>query len=446
MSEFHDDSETKILEIDLTDIPDATGSASPIVISGGEPCDEAVEWCDEHLPEIYNPGMFDYEDIADEVWATVGALAQETVLQFLDDDEEHEQMNEQIHDAAQEWFRAHHDLVIEAITATSPKALMERPQTSQHSADWYAQRRNRLTASEFAQILDGRRGALLRSKVAPVPEGAAADRPMSAPVSVAQSDGEMVATSWGHRFEPVTRSIYELELAGVGTVCDTLGRFQHPIVEWLSASPDGVVLEGPLAGRLVEIKSPKTRQPGEFVPPEYYIQMQIQMEVCDMDAVDFVEAQFAQRPVIHLPGVSYGAGAAMDIEGAEPAALDPADAAAVAAARWKGRIRVYGRLEDPTTWCYRYSTPVEDLEDAVVPDGPAGLPLLEESVWWLTGWFARTVLRNRNWWEETGWPAAQMFWAEVQSLRDFNGEGTAVESRSRTSDDVISHVGWAGRN
>jgi hypothetical protein len=463
MSDFniddYEDDDTKVLEIDLTDIPEApaaggAGGGKIVLATNGEPCDEAVEWCDEHLPEIYNPGMFDYEEIAEEVWATMSSLAQETVLQFLDDDEEYEQMNEQLHDAAKEWFEAHHDLVIEAITATSPKALMERPQTSQHSADWYAQRRNRLTASEFAQILDGRRGALLRSKVAPVPEGAAADRPSAAPVSIAQTDGEMVATSWGHRFEPVTRAIYEQELAGVGTVCDTLGRFQHPIVEWLSASPDGVVLEGPLAGRLVEIKSPKTRKPGEFVPPEYYIQMQIQMEVCDTDAVDFVEAQFAQRPVFHLPSVSYAAAAgAMEIEAStDPklAVLDPADAAAVAAARWKGRIRVFGRLDDQSTWCYRYSPPVEDLEDAVVPDGPADLPLLEESVWWLTGWFPRTVLRNRSWWEETGWPAAQMFWAEVQSLRDLDGSGGAGASAyggaGRASDDVISHVGWAGRN
>jgi hypothetical protein len=262
---------------------------------------------------------------------------------------------------------------------------------------------------------------------------------MSAPVSVAQTDGEMVATSWGHRFESVTRDIYELELAGVGCVCDTLGRFQHQIVEWLSASPDGVVVSGPLAGRLVEIKSPKTRQPGDFVPTEYYVQMQIQMEVCDVDAVDFIEAQFAQRPVIHLPAAPVAPATAPS-----SSPLAPEDAAAVAAARWKGRIRVFGVLNDSSTWCYRYSTPVEDLEDAVIPAGPEGMPLLEESVWWLTGWFPRTVLRNRNWWEETGWPAAQMFWAEVQSLRDMDGPAAAEVSSA--NDNVISHIGWAGRS
>jgi hypothetical protein len=443
--EEDEEGNVKIVEIDLTEIPECDTDDEKLTLipagsgTGASPCDEAAEWCDEHLPDIYNPGMFDNEEIADEVWATVGGTAHETVIQFLDDADEQMQMNEQLHDAAQEWFRAHHELVLEAITATSPKELMERPQTSQHSADWYSQRRNRLTASEFAQILDGRRGALLRSKVAPIPEGAASDRPMSAPVSVAQTDGEMVATSWGHRFESVTRDIYELELAGVGCVCDTLGRFQHQIVEWLSASPDGVVVSGPLAGRLVEIKSPKTRQPGDFVPTEYYVQMQIQMEVCDVDAVDFIEAQFAQRPVIHLPAAPVAPATAPS-----SSPLAPEDAAAVAAARWKGRIRVFGVLNDSSTWCYRYSTPVEDLEDAVIPAGPEGMPLLEESVWWLTGWFPRTVLRNRNWWEETGWPAAQMFWAEVQSLRDMDGPAAAEVSSA--NDNVISHIGWAGRS
>ena len=162
--------------------------------------------------------------------------------------------------------------------------------------------------------------------------------------------------------------------------------------------------------------------------------MQVQMEVCDVDAVDFVEAQFAQLPVIHLPSV----------DNPVPAALTDVDNAAIEFARWKGRIRVFGHFEDQSTWCYRYSAPVEDLEDAVVPDGPDGLPLLEESVWWLTGWYPRTVLRNRRWWEETGWPAAQLFWAEVQSLREL--ESTTAASTSIDDENVITYVGgWAGR-
>jgi hypothetical protein len=396
--------------------------------------DDIMEWCDEHLPDLYNEGMFDDEEISEEVWQAFGETLQDTLLDVIDDEEERDALNDRVADAAQDWFTNHHETVIEALPTLSDTEicrLTNKPQVSQHSADWYAQRRNRLTASEFSQILDGRRAALLRSKTEP----AAADEWVGAkaPVAIAQGDGEMNATSWGHRFEPVTRAIYEQEIAGVGTVCDTLGRFTHATIPWLSASPDGLVIRGPLAGRLVEIKSPKTRQPGEFVPTDYYAQMQIQMEVCDLPAVDFVEAQFAQRPVWF--GIDES-----DLED-PPAELSPEDATACAQARWKGRIEVYGFYEDSASWTYRYTAPAEDLEDATfIGDPPADLPLLESTIWWLTGWYQRTVLRNDTWWSAVGWPAASQFWADVSSLR-----GAAPAQLTIHDDNRIEHVGgWLG--
>jgi hypothetical protein len=392
---------------------------------------DILTWCDEHLSDLYDPGMFDEEETADAVWDAVTTLADETLLPTTDsDDEEREALAEEIHDAAEEWFREHHALMIDAVPVAPPTALLQRPQTAQHGADWYSQRAHRLTASEFSQVLDGRRAALLRSKLNPPPE-----RPHGQPVGIAQPDGEMNATTWGHRFERLTRQIYEQEIAGVGTVCDTLGRFQHLTYPWLSASPDGVVLSGPVAGRLVEIKSPKTRQPGVFVPGDYYAQMQVQMEVCDVDAVDFIEARFAQRPT-YLSSVAAVGGTL---------ALTEEDSAALTASRWKGRIQVYGFVELPETWCYRYTAPVEDLPDAVFDSAAPPLPFLEDSVWWLTGWYPRTVLRNANWWEETGWPAASTFWAEVESRRLLETTATATTPKEDTIELIGTSGGWAGR-
>ena len=384
-------------------------------------------WCDELLPEIYEEGMFDHEEIHDDVWeATTEAM--DALLDEIDDDEEErEKMADALTEASRDWFRAHHTLTLELISPLPQEdiaAICNRPQTAQHSADWYSQRRNRLTASEFSQILDGRRAALLRQKVAPVPEGAATDRPFASPVGISQADGDMNATTWGHRFESVVRDMYEQELAGVGCVNDSLGRFTHPRIPWISASPDGIVTKGPLAGRLLEIKAPKSRQPGEFVPAEYYVQMQIQMEVCDIDVVDFVEAQFAQRPV---------------------AALTEADKKALVTARWKGRIEVRGTLEQPDTWSYRYTKAVEDLEDATFSDEDKDTdkPLLEDTVWWLTGWYPRTVLRNKQWWQSVGWPNAELFWAEVLSLREV--QPLTSTSKNTGKEEVIEHIGgWLG--
>lgn len=395
-----------------------------------------AEWCDETLPDLWDPGMFDEEETADAVWEAVEKLAADTVLDYIEDPTEREELSEELMETAREWFRAHHEFVVESLPVAPPTALLARPQIAQHSADWYSQRSHRLTASEFSQILDGRRAALMRTKL--FPSAAADDRPARVPVGIAQPDGELPPTTWGHRFERLTRQIYEQEIAGPGTVCDTLGRFQHAVYPWLSASPDGVVLSGGVAGRLVEIKSPKSRQPGEFVPSDYYAQMQVQMEVCDVDAVDFIEAQFAQRPVRLA---SFG-------DAPLPAAAD--DGPAIAAARWKGRIQVWGRAEDPNTWCYRYTAPVEELADADAtwdgPPPPGDLELLEESVWWLTGWYPRTVLRNRAWWEETGWPAAAEFWAELESQRAAGPLRTLTLPDASDTIELVGGGGWAGRN
>jgi hypothetical protein len=394
--------------------------------------EDLAAWCDEHLPDLYDEGMYDHEDAAEEVFAALETVIEETLCGTEDDEE----LAEKLHTAATVWFQEYHELRITALNpvdAITLATFRQKPQVDQHSAEWYAQRRNRLTASEFAQILDGRRAALLRSKVYPSP---AASTPMytnKSPVAIAQSDGEMNATSWGHRFESVTRRIYELEIAGVDTVADDLGRFTHHTIPWLSASPDGLVMRGPLAGRLVEIKSPKTRQPGQYVPDDYYVQMQLQMEVCDLEAVDFVEAQFAQRT---MQLIGFGAASTHP----DPILSDP-DAAAMEAAPWKGRIQVWGDLEDAATWIYRYTEPVEDLEDAAfTTTEPTGLALLESSVWWLTGWYPRTVLRSRTWWDAVGWPNAELFWAEVESLR------TALPEQTETDDAAtIEHVGrWLG--
>ena len=378
-------------------------------------------WCEETLPELYDPGMFDLEETSEDVWEAVTAAIEPLLDAFDDNEEDRDALNDELIEAARAWFRSHHEAIIESIDPVPEEniqTLCNKPQTAQHSADWYAQRRNRLTASEFSQILDGRRGALLRQKIS----NETGDRVgMSAPVGIAQDDGEMNATTWGHRFEPITRRIYELELAGLDTVNDTLGRFTHGTTPWLSASPDGLVTKGPLAGRLVEIKSPKTRQPGEFVPVEYYVQMQIQMEVCNLDAVDFVEAQFKQR---HVHSLTLG------------------DQVALVNASWKGEIEVRGYLEDSSSWRYRYSEPVEEISEVIFKEDPEleALPLLEHSVWWLLkdGFYPRTVLRSAEWWNSVGWPNAQLFWAEVLSLRDHHQvKSVTVE---KLEDGWIGHV------
>lgn len=128
--------------------------------------DDILIWCDENLPDLYDPGMFDEEETADAVWDAVTQLVEDTLLVAFEDDptSDKDALAERVHDAAEEWFRDRHELLVDSIPVAPPTALLERPQTAQHGADWYSQRAQRLTASEFSQILDGRRAALLRAK------------------------------------------------------------------------------------------------------------------------------------------------------------------------------------------------------------------------------------------------------------------------------------------
>jgi len=364
--------------------------------------DDYTAWCDTHLPDLFDPGLFDDEETTEETMDAAQQLFQETVLDLLDDEattvDEREAMTDDALTATTAWFKDQKATLIAALEPLPEPLLQQiitREQVAQHSTDWYAQRRNRLTASEFSQILDGRRGALLRQKVAPASE--AADS-FGSTVALAQEDGEMTPFSWGHRFEPVVRAIYELEISGVATVCDTLGRFTHRSIPYLSASPDGIVTKGALRGRLLEIKAPKSRQPGAFVPYEYYVQMQIQMEVADLEAVDFIEAKFKQR---------------------HATALTEEEAVEIHHAAWKGRIFVIFNGSNGSLR-YVYRGPVEDLEDVMSEEAPTlenNEDIVEDSVWWLVALFPRTVLRNPIWWSTVGEPAAETFWTEVEAKR-----------------------------
>jgi hypothetical protein len=359
-------------------------------------------WCDTYLPDLFDPGLFDDEETTEETMDAVQQLFQETVLDLLEDEattaEERNEMTDDALAAATAWFKAQKETLIASLQPLPEpllKQITTREQVAQHSADWYAQRRNRLTASEFAQILDGRRAALLKQKAAPEGEGADS---FGSTVALAQEDGEMTPFSWGHRFEPVVRAIYEQEIAGPDSVNDSLGRFTHRSIPYLSASPDGVVMKGPLRGRLLEIKAPKSRQPGDFVPYEYYVQMQIQLEVADLEAVDFVEAQFQQR---------------------HASALSEEDAVILHHAAWKGRIRVITNTVLGTLR-YVYSEPVEDLEEVMngkEPQIDEDEEIVEDSIWWLKALYPRTVLRNPEWWSSIAEPAAAAFWAEVEEKR-----------------------------
>lgn len=100
-------------------------------------------------------------------------------------------------------------------------------------------------------------------------------------------------TQHGERMEPFARKVYMQTRAKQHVI--ELGFILHRTNRLCGASPDGVLLDG---SRLVELKCPMQRsfQQGDSVPLGYWHQCQLQMEVCDVDKLDYFEARFMKRP------------------------------------------------------------------------------------------------------------------------------------------------------
>ena len=98
---------------------------------------------------------------------------------------------------------------------------------------------------------------------------------------------------WGQKYEPISVLLYEEKY---NTKVEDFGCIQHPTFKFLGASPDGIVIDknSERFGRMLEIKNVVSREINGIPKKEYWIQMQLQMEVCDLDECDFLETKFIE--------------------------------------------------------------------------------------------------------------------------------------------------------
>lgn len=275
--------------------------------------------------------------------------------------------------------------------------LTSAPQTVQKSAAWHAEARDILSGHEFGALCVGsvaERTSVIQKKSEPAP-APVIDSTSAEQIVFLSGENGLSAFKWGWRYEPVARQLFE-SLVANSPVYDGLGRVKHATLARLGASPDGLILEGPRAGRLVEIKCPISRIIDGKIPIRYYCQMQLQAEVCDVDAVDYIEVQFGM-----LTSFDQLATAKQPRIGTVCVTAASADA-------------------DPSTYVYEYSPLFETTEEGyrnMQAWMPSGAVVLERTQWYVKDWFTTTVVRNKRWWAEVGFPAYQQFWKEVDDLR-----------------------------
>lgn len=280
--------------------------------------------------------------------------------------------------------------------------LKAAPQSVQKSAAWHAESRDVLSGHEFGALCVGsvaERKSVVEKKGAPAAmriECSDSDEEAAAEQTVFVSgENGLSAFKWGWRYEPVARQLFETLVANA-PVYDGLGRIRHASLPRLGASPDGIITDGPRAGRLLEIKCPISRIINGTIPIRYYCQMQLQAEVCDVDAVDYVEVQFAVL-------VSY-------------------DQLTAAKKPYIGTVCVTAKTEgaDPSVYEYEYSplfAATKEGFEAMQEWMPTNPFIFERTQWYVKDWFDTTVLRNRTWWQEVGYPAYTKFWEDVDALR-----------------------------
>lgn len=152
----------------------------------------------------------------------------------------------------------------------------------QGTPEWMAMRLGKLTASRMADVL------------ATTKSGPSASRKNYLAQLVAErmtgQQGESFSGSaamlWGTDNEPMARAEYEMIK---DVMVDQVDFVTHPTIEWLGASPDGLVE----SNGLVEIKCPNTATHIDYLlagkpPAKYMPQMALQLLCTNREWCDFV--------------------------------------------------------------------------------------------------------------------------------------------------------------
>ena len=163
--------------------------------------------------------------------------------------------------------------------------IRSRPQSEQCTPQWYTDRWNRLSGSNAWKAFGSQAqvNSLIFEKCKPIE------------VEKFQSVNTESSLHHGKRFEPVSTQYYEYVY---GAKVEEFGCVPHKEHSFLGASPDGIVVneECPRYGRMLEIKNVTTRKINGIPKEDYWTQMQIQMEVCDLNECDFLETEIYTYP------------------------------------------------------------------------------------------------------------------------------------------------------
>lgn len=161
--------------------------------------------------------------------------------------------------------------------------IENQPKHEQRTPEWFEVRHNCITASMISKVLgtETERNTALYDKTADE-------------VKQVQYG---TAARHGVKYEAMAQRIYEIEN---NVTISEYGCIVHKDISYLASSPDGVVTslkdtnDTLLLGRMLEIKCVYSRLIHGLPKKEYWMQTQIQLEVCDLEYCDFFECDIKE--------------------------------------------------------------------------------------------------------------------------------------------------------
>lgn len=276
-----------------------------------------------------------------------------------------------------ESFRKNRVKKLKYIIRKSISKFCDIPTHEQRTPEWYEFRKKNFTASDFYKIMsDKQLLSVIKKKFKP--------------------HTSMSYTPWslkkGILFEDVAIKIYENKY---NSKVNDFGCLPHPEINGLAASPDGIVIEpsSERYGNMLEIKCVLSRKLNGLIPKEYWIQMQIQMEVCNLFFCDFLECQFYEKPTKQeLEDL---------IQERKENNLEP-------------NIEYYGILIEGAD----NTSVIGELNTLEKPEYPEGFIPTDIHYWYLDHMVMRTIRRNKDWFESV---KPRLFYA-IEKLRSYNPE------------------------
>ena len=281
------------------------------------------------------------------------------------------------------------DVIIVVDVENRLKWIDNQPDIPQRSKAWYDYRHGVITASSMHQIFHTESSWLivLKEKVLPL-----------------KQFKTNAACAHGIKYEFVAQCIYEKKF---GVKIKEYGCIKHPYINYIGASPDGIVRESDdpkMKGRMLEIKCLYSRIMTGVPLYKYWIQVQIQLEVCNLEYCDFLECKINDS---HNENDFY-----------------------IALCEKKMPNEFYGIVIEYThdfaseSKCYKYSLLGQSVDELKEWKNNTIDELLEDhsvefnkiSYWNLDKCSVRTIKRNREWFNSVK-SIIEKFWHEVEEKR-----------------------------